>query len=1214
MPTYDELLNDDLFADSVYHIYTEMGKDIPETRKELVDDFLSTKRYFEDNLYGTFDVGSDLTSLSDNGKVLAGYALQQVDALPTIFEEGSAPVGDAIFDHLKYSVADPTNLLGLLAGAFSFGAGTAAVTGGKVALQQTAKSVLSNRAKALLGTYAVDSLAGATGGVVRENEIQNVEQDLGIRDEKDLGSIALAGAIEGPAAVLAGSGLALGARGVGKAGGAITKAAYDALPVNMQRSLNRSVSLIQKGIPLIQPGGGLGEDILRRSEMIAGDRFAFADRAQKLETKFRNNATYKDLAEKGENDALRAAFEGRPEDIAKIEAQDKDLAGLFKDYRTLVGQLQQYAGAVSGLSDNVSKNFDKLNPKYNPFYSRLTYDAFEKGPSRKIKFDDFLATKPNTLTDLYDTIRKDALLPEGDTNKFFEKFGIPKDFLSQNKSLPTSYIPQIKSVARDMYEGKLGDYEYSGALMRKRKQEEEFPKVFQEIFGRNADPASTVFATTRGIIEPISQLHLANEVGRILESRGQAILAKDADEAASLLFNKTGTLPDARKLKSLYEGTFPVKRGLRGPDELKYFVDDQLANRLRLTLTNPSIREVTGNGVLGGALDVMSFLQGTIKLGKTAYSPVAHPRNIVGAGLQLTGMGNLLSPSGLKGVAAAFQKIGDKEFAETMQRLGVTNTSTTMRQILNRLGPDFQSGRSPSGGMAQAAYTIARAGKPGEFFRNMYQATDDVAKILAFLSEKKRMGDIWKGYTPDRRLQIEDDIKNFLGKTKVSEDEILTELAARRALNTMPTYSRVPQFTEYLRGVPIVGNFMAYAMEIIRNSLKAMRFSQEEMAEGFATGNKALIASGANRLAAIAATNGGIGAAAYALNEMNGTSDVREAMTGYLEDWRKFNPLVVLPKEGTGKDAKFDFYDLGYLNPFAPIMQLVSAVQAGAIEGRSFDETMDEYLAPAMLQFIGPIVDPSLASQAAFELKNLFTATTDDAFSDSLGKFIRLTEPGFAKLGREFAVETGAFSPETELWLAPQYFGRRREDIDPEDFLTFLARKGMVGAVKKETFDIDATTGFALRSQSREFQDGATAFTTRMKTLLENPANIDRVDYDKLFQDYEAELARQFAVQGTISDLLSDLKELTDNDRRTMNEIMNDADLRSAMPRSKRERGRLLYNRSAIRRLSTNKQLWEDIIQENPAFPVSKFREAMAVIENQYDNRNLESPPEPLLE
>ena len=1214
MPTYDELLNDDTFSDSVYYLYTELGKDIPETRQELVDDFLSQKRYFEDNLVGTFDFGGDLKNLSDQGKIFAGYAFNQVDALPTIFEEGSAPVADAIFDHIKYSVADPTNLLGLVAGAFSFGAGTGAVMGGKVAAQQAAKTLLSNRVKALLGTYAVDSLASGAGGVVRENEIQNVEQDIGVRDEKDLGQIALAGAIEGPAAVLGGSLLGLGARGVGKAGGVISRAAYDALPTSTQRSLNRSLSLIQKGIPLIRSGGGLDEDIMRRSEMIAGDRFTFADRAQKLEKEFRANNTYKDLTAGGQNDILRAAFEGRPGDITKIEATDKNLADLFKDYRTLVGDLQQYSSAVSGLSENVAKNFDKLNPKYNPYYTRLTYDAFEKGPSRKVKFNDFLSSKPQVLDDLYTTIRDDALRPEADTNKFFEKFGISQEFLKKNPTLPTSYVPQIKSLANDMYEGKIGDYEYSGALLRKRKQDDEFPKVFQELFGKNADPASTVFATTRGIIEPISQLHMANEVGRILEAKGQAVLARDANEAATKIFNTTGTLPDAKKLKNVFGGAFPVKGGLRNQAELQYFVDDQMANRLKLALTNPSIREVTGDGVLGGALDVMSFIQGTIKLGKTAYSPVAHPRNIVGAGLQLTGMGNLLSPSGMKGFVSALQKRKDKDFADLMKSLGVTNTSVTMRQILNRLGPDFQSGRSPSNALAQAAYGIARAGKPGEFFRNVYQVTDDAAKMLAFLSERSRMDNIWKGYAPERRLQITDDMKTFLGRDKITEGEILDELAVRRALNTMPTYSRVPQFTEYLRGVPIVGNFMAYSLEIIRNSLKSMRFAQEEMMEGFATGNKALVASGANRLAAMAATNGGIAAGAYALNEINGTSDIREALTGYLEDWRRFNPIIVLPKEGTGKDAVTPFYDLGYLNPFSPIMQLVSGVQAGAVSGKSFDDTMNEYLVPALTQFLGPIIDPSLALEAGTELKNLFTAASEGEVTKSLGNFIRLTEPGFVKLGREFAVETGAFSPETELWLAPQYFGRRREDIDPEDFMTFLARKGMVGAVKKETFDIDATTGFALRSQAREFETKANEFSSRIKTLLENPANIDRTDYNQLFKDYEQELARQFAVQGTIADLLTDLKELTDNDPVAMRQIMADADLRSAIPGSKRERGRLLYNKSAVRRLSGNKQFWRDVLQDNPDFPVGKFRQAFNALENRYDNRNLESPPDLVLE
>jgi hypothetical protein len=68
---------------------------------------------------------------------------------------------------------------------------------------------------------------------------------------------------------------------------------------------------------------------------------------------------------------------------------------------------------------------------------------------------------------------------------------------------------------------------------------------------------------------------------------------------------------------------------------------------------------------------------------------------------------------------------------------------------------------------------------------------------------------------------------------------------------------------------------------------------------------------------------------------------------------------------------------------------------------------------------------------------------------------------------------------------------------------------------------------------------------------------------------------------------------------------MRDPDLKSAMPRSRRERGRLLRDRSAVKRLSTNNEFWKEVRRSNPELDVYELRRMFRTIERAYDNKNL---------
>lgn len=70
MPTYEDLIADNDFVDSVAYAYDEMGREVPEDRQALVDDFLTYRRAYEDNIINTLTTKGDVDKLSEDGKVL----------------------------------------------------------------------------------------------------------------------------------------------------------------------------------------------------------------------------------------------------------------------------------------------------------------------------------------------------------------------------------------------------------------------------------------------------------------------------------------------------------------------------------------------------------------------------------------------------------------------------------------------------------------------------------------------------------------------------------------------------------------------------------------------------------------------------------------------------------------------------------------------------------------------------------------------------------------------------------------------------------------------------------------------------------------------------------------------------------------------------------------------------------------------------------------
>ena len=142
--TYDSLLKDDEFLNDAYYALRAQGINVSQRRGDIVDRFLTNKRYFDTNIASTFVIGDEVKKMSDEDKKSYARAVTKVEQLPTIGKAGAAPTSDLIKDYLVAGVTDPTNLISILAGAFTFGAGGAAIQAGKETAKQGVKKLVKN--------------------------------------------------------------------------------------------------------------------------------------------------------------------------------------------------------------------------------------------------------------------------------------------------------------------------------------------------------------------------------------------------------------------------------------------------------------------------------------------------------------------------------------------------------------------------------------------------------------------------------------------------------------------------------------------------------------------------------------------------------------------------------------------------------------------------------------------------------------------------------------------------------------------------------------------------------------------------------------------------------------------------------------------------------------------------------------------------------------
>lgn len=685
--TYDSLMRDDEFLSDAYKALQAQGINVSKQRGDILDRMLTNKRYFDTNVASTFVIGDNVKDMSDEDKQAYGRTIDKIEQLPSIGKEGAAPTSGLLKDYLVAGITDPTNLISILAGAFTFGAGGAAIQAGKETAKQGIKKLIKTKVKNTIGKnklaatgktlLAEGAIAGA-GGVTQNLKAQDVDMALGRREQGkfDVGSALAQGALEGIASPVAGFALA----GIGKAGlegvkgvGRLTGKGLEKTKVGqgILKNAEQAAMYTNRIKNYILPFGGVDDVTQRNFELgraifkeVKADTEKLVDDLTIAEKSFvkddgLNIPEEIRLTADQKRNKINAAMEGDEVSLREFKERADRVpgdAGIYKALTDFVKLRKNTYNKVNQYTDPVSEKVETIYKIKPNLYVKDVYERTARGERipfklwKKYEANDNLikqykdVARTNTKEQVRLGIRKGKI--NKTTGKVEEVGEINKIFLPQTEGKldVTKQTKLIDNFAeRQVYESfypKAKQTKFGGLKTKK-----EINPILKKIWGVNTSAAVRAAETIGAITEPVSEVLIADQIGRSLVGRGIGVRVGGKDGEVLTENTARAAALEARPgedMVPLVGGKEAEDVGIRlprtdifNPELGQIFVPRNVAEKIKvLTDTKP----VFGNAFLGS---LFSGANGYLKKGVTVYNPYGHIRNVLGVPQYVASSGNI---------------------------------------------------------------------------------------------------------------------------------------------------------------------------------------------------------------------------------------------------------------------------------------------------------------------------------------------------------------------------------------------------------------------------------------------------------------------------------------------------------------------------------------------------------------------------------------------
>lgn len=396
-----------------------------------------------------------------------------------------------------------------------------------------------------------------------------------------------------------------------------------------------------------------------------------------------------------------------------------------------------------------------------------------------------------------------------------------------------------------------------------------------------------------------------------------------------------------------------------------------------------------------------------IQMNKTVLSLMTQMRNITTAAMFATANGHVGSGAS---VADNFRILFDdlvgrtkdpKKLREVMQEAldnGALDSST-IAQELEQIIPELMGGSKFFNATKSGKFeTVIQGTTSDNVMASLLTGKGPIGKVVGKSMEAYQLGDnLWKlfGYNYVKSqmkpaLRNLDDVKKYFRQvykydfkpvradgTKKSLDDAIKEIAGIEIRDIYPNYSMIPTFVQNVRKFPFLGNFVAFASEMYRNSFNIIRGGMRKMQSD----NPYIRQIGARQLIGWTTTVGiATPVVMDAAQKMTGIT--KEKYQAYKDrfapEYEKASDLI--PVSGQTKDRSWKASNFSYLVPYADVAAPVKAAIQTFREGKDTDMSTAMLFAKSAKAFVVRSLEPFLAPSIMYE-------TSQELIPDEKGIF-----------------------------------------------------------------------------------------------------------------------------------------------------------------------------------------------------------------------------------
>lgn len=287
-----------------------------------------------------------------------------------------------------------------------------------------------------------------------------------------------------------------------------------------------------------------------------------------------------------------------------------------------------------------------------------------------------------------------------------------------------------------------------------------------------------------------------------------------------------------------------------------------------------------------------------VKYAKTIWSPATHGKNVFG-NMFFMAQNLYINPEEYYKaskliVSDLFNKSSEEQLAtmRTYIEAGIINQNATLRDLQDvfKESKNFEDTLDKAwektndvGRISKAKIAVTKGFKTADkFTRDIYQAEDDLFKIIAFETERKRQS----------KIEFDKKYSELSSEQKSTIDKI----SAENTKNLLPNYGRVGEITKYLRALPVLGSFASFQLESYRTAYNTVNIAMNDLKSD----NPRRRVNGAKRLAAIVSFQTiyhvGVAMIGQSFGGLFGDDEddqVQKYLKPILPEWNKNSKLLV---------------------------------------------------------------------------------------------------------------------------------------------------------------------------------------------------------------------------------------------------------------------------------------------------------------------------------